>query len=146
MNDAKYSSLGVTQGNCTEMLSLGRHSYSSIFDYYFQYYYEHPMFESSIKKGLFPIYRGHHLGKDDILRRDIIQTLRTNFFIDIQYIQRQYEIDFFKYFESELSELTEFINDKLVLISKNKVEITDSGIPFTLQMCRKFDKYLIKKG
>ena len=141
-NKAKYSSLGVTQGNCTEMFGLGRHSYSGIFDYYFQHFYEQTMFEKSVREGSFPVYRGYHMDKDDILRREIIQSLRTNFEIDTKDIADRFNINFAEYFSVELLELEPLAADGLVGLSGGKIVVTEVGRPFTLRVCQTFDKYI----
>jgi len=142
LGKARYNSLGVTRGDTIGMIGLGRHSYSSVGDFYFQNFYEQEKYEASLKCGIFPIYRGFHLSKDDKLRRNIIQALRTDFGINIAQISSEYDIDFFNYFKTELGCLADFVNDGLVKISGSRFEATETGIPYILQICRAFDKYV----
>lgn len=139
---ARYSSLGVTEGRCINVIAVGRHSYSTIGDYYFQNVYEQIDYETVVKNGKFPIYRGYKLNSDDVIRRDIIQALRTYFSLNCRNIEKKYNINFKKYFNEEISELSKFAEDNLLNISDDAINITELGKYFTIQICRVFDKFI----
>lgn len=140
----RYNSLGVTQGRCTDLIGIGRHSYSTIGNYYFQNIYEQANYEATVKSGKFPIYRGHKLNNDDLIRRDVIQNLRSYFRVDYTPIEHKYNITFSEYFKNELIKFDEFIKESVLEISDNAVSITELGKYFTIQVCRVFDKYVNK--
>ena len=139
----QYNSLGATSGRCSYLIGLGESSYGRVGEnYYFQHLYEESLYKSTITKGEFPIFRGHKLNDDDLIRRDVIQTLRSLFFVDFHKIEEKYGIDFNKYFEEESPILDEFINDGMIKISDDSITITELGKNFSNLVCRIFDKYV----
>jgi len=135
-----WNSLGVTTGRYTDVLAIGLHSFSTIGRHYSQNYCEMEKYEEYIKNGKFPIYRGHHLNDDDILRRDIIISLRNFFICEIASIEQRYNINFREYFMDDLKRLDSFIEDGLVTIKDNNIQITENGELFANLVCRCFDK------
>jgi len=143
MADGKmhWNALGVTSGRYDSIIGVGAHSYSTIGDYYFQNYYDLGEYKRLLDKGQFPIFRGHKQSQDDLIRRDVIQTLRNFFSIDLRSIDVKYSITFEDYFQSELSGLEPFIADGLVEIRDRAIIITEKGHQFANTICYVFDRY-----
>jgi len=136
-----WNSLGVTVGRYTDVLAIGLYSYSTVGRHYTQNHFEMKEYEESLKNGKLPIYRGHHLDDDDVLRRDVIVGLRNFFICEIPSIEQEYNIDFDQYFSDELKKLNEFEQDGLVKIKNDTIKITENGELFANLVCRCFDKY-----
>ncbi len=136
-----WNALGVTPGVCHDVIGLGTSSISTIGDYYIQNFYEVPSYKGAVMNEVFPVYRGYGLDRDDIIRRDIIRTLRNFFFLDCSDIERRYDIEFKEYFEDELSALADFVKDELVEIRDDTIIITELGHQFANLVCRVFDAY-----
>ena len=142
---ASYSSFGATTGEYTDVLGLGRASYSTIGEhYYFQWVYEQSLYRESLQAGKFPVNRGHRLNQNDVLRRDIIKTLRTYLALDICSIERTYGISFFEYFSAEKQDLDEFVRDGLIEITAERVSMTEIGKHFANLVCSIFDSYVTR--
>jgi len=137
----QYNSLGATPGRCSYLIGLGEHSYSRVGPYYFQNVYEQSAYEAAVLKGEFPIYRGHQLSEDDVIRRDIIHKLRSLFELDCREIEQKYNIDFEDYFEEEKWVLEEFAKDGMLNLPDNTITITEIGKYFSNLVCRIFDRY-----
>ena len=137
----RWTALGVTPGRYDSVIGVGVHSYSTIGDYYFQNFYDVQKYREFLSRGLFPIFRGHIQSRDDLIRRDVIQTLRSFFSIDFRSIDVKYGIDFETYFAAELVSLADFINDELVEVKDRAIVITEKGHQFANTVCYVFDTY-----
>jgi len=127
---AGWNSLGTTPGRVQDVIGIGVSSISSINNRYFQNFYELKDYEEALDEGRFPIYRGHTLTKDEILRREIIQNLRSFFVADIKHED---------YFKDELETLKEFQADGLVVVSGTRVAIVEPE--YANLVCRVFDHF-----
>ncbi|MEK7121206.1 MAG: oxygen-independent coproporphyrinogen III oxidase, partial [Patescibacteria group bacterium] len=123
----RWNALGVTAGRYAGVIGVGVHSYNTIGNHYFQNVYNVPEYQQVLARGLFPIFRGHELNQDDLIRRDVIQTLRSFFSIDFVSIDEKYSIYFENYFGKELAELNDFVADELVEIKYLAIIITVKG-------------------
>lgn len=140
-----WNSFGFTPGVCVDILGLGEHSYSTIGpNYYSQNTYERKKYEESVMAGRFPVFRGHHLNQDDLIRREVIQNLRGYFGVTFKDIEKKYGINFKDYFRDELASLGEFLEDGLVELAPGALNITDLGQQFTNVVCAHFDRYMDK--
>lgn len=138
----RWNALGVTAGRYSDVIGIGLYSYSTMGNYYSQNICELPDYETAITKGKFPVYRGYKLNKDDLIRRNVIKTLRSYFSLDYRQIEERYDIVFEKYFKEEIAALDEFVKDGLVELSNNTITITELGKAFTGFVCRNFDRYV----
>lgn len=137
-----WNSLGSTPGRCVDIVGIGVHSYSRLGpDYYSQNFYELEDYENALNAGRFPVFRGCHLTDDDVLRRDVIQQLRSYFSLDQREIESRHKIDFKKYFKQELEDLKEFEQDRIVELTERTLKITDLGQQFANLVCRNFDRH-----
>lgn len=137
----KWNALGVTAGRYSDVIGIGVHSYSTLGEYYAQNFYELPDYQKALEQGKFPIYRGHQLTCDDVIRRSVIQTLRNFFSIDFKSVEETFGISFKEYFKNELLTLREFVKDGIVEIHENSIVITELGHQFANLVARDFDKY-----
>jgi len=136
-----WNELGTTPGRVFDVIGIGVSSLSTVGDWYFQNFYELADYEGALGKGQFPVYRGHRLTRDDVIRREVIQTLRSFFAVDGRAVGSKYGIDFGKYFRNELEGLSEFVKDGLVETAGDTLCVTELGHQFTNLICRTFDRY-----
>lgn len=138
------SFMGYTPGRCPNILGIGPSSMSSIESYYFQNVYSLKEYYSILENNILPIFRGYHLNNDDLIRREIINNLMTNFCVVFSNINKKFNINFKNYFENELNNFTELINDKIVIIDDSSIIITPVGENFARNVASIFDKYFEK--
>ncbi len=144
MTDGKmqWNSLGVTPGRCEEMLGVGVHSYSRIGEtYYSQNYFEVDKYEACLSKNEFPIYREYVLKEEDILRRFVIQSLRSYFQVQYKEVMGRFQVNFLEHFNSEVDSLKEYEIDGIIKFEKDKLVITEIGYQFADMICEKFDTF-----
>lgn len=136
-----WNDLGATPGRVFDCIGLGVSSRSTIGDAYFENFYEIVDYENSLDQDLFPIYRQHELSCDEIIRREVILSLRNYFKVFYHEINDKYNIKFVDYFADEILKLHEFESDHVVDLFEDKIVITESGCQFANLVCRVFDKY-----
>lgn len=138
-----WNGLGYRAGSFIDIIGIGASSSCRLGpSYYSQNYYELPLYEEALDNGKFPIYRGYKMNDSDIIRRDIIHTLRSYFFISRHDFEQKYNIEFEKYFCNEEAVLNEFAKDGLMETAGDRITITELGIHFIYQICRVWDNYL----
>jgi oxygen-independent coproporphyrinogen-3 oxidase len=137
-----WCGLGYTPGRYHNVIGLGTSSTSVVGDCYAHNVYELSNYEAAVTNNVFPIYRGHKMSNDDVIRGDIINTLRSYFSLDYRQIEEKYDIEFEKYFKEEIAALDEFVKDGLVELSDNTITITELGKVFSGFVCRNFDRYV----
>lgn len=143
----QYNSLGATPGRCSYLIGVGLHSYSRLGERrYSQNVYEQPEYEAALAKGRLPVFRGHQLSQDDLIRREIIHKLRTLFTLDRGEIEEKYGLEFEQYFQEEETVLREFASDGMLEFRGSEVTLTDLGKNFSNLAGRIFDKYSRGKG
>ena len=88
---------------------------------------------------------GYRLSEDDILRREVITNLMCNYELYFGDIEQKYKINFKDYFAWGLNNLREMENDELVLVSDNKIEVTQMGKLLIRNIVMNFDGYIERK-
>lgn len=138
-----WNGLGCTPGRYLSVLGLGISALST-FDsgYYAQNIYELDNWKDRLSKNSFPTYRFYGLTPDDILRRHIIQTLRTYFCLNLNDLNREFNIEFDQYFSNEISRLRLFAEDGMVELNDSSIQITEFGTLFTDVIAGIFDAYV----
>lgn len=159
-NNMQWNLLGTTAGRYNSVIGVGIHSISTLWPrYYFKNFYtakdeidgpidvrkikkNYKEYEGALNRGEFPIFRGHYLSDDDLIRREVIQQLRNYFYLDGGEIEKKYSINFQDYFRNELKILAEIAKDGIVDISGNEIIITEDGKEFADSICSRFDIYI----
>jgi len=100
-------------------------------------------YKEALDRGRPPIERGFERSRDDEIRRDVIQSLMCNFYVDIRAIEREHGIEFATYFRESLLELDEGpASNGFVTRTPDAIEITGTGRLFVRNICMAFDAYL----
>ncbi len=139
---AVYNSLGTQKGEATNFIAVGSSAHGVLNDdYYWQNYYEPNLYREAIDNGLFPIYRGIKMSKDDAIRREVIRHIRTFFNVEFNFFEKKHNIKFNDYFGKELNNLKSFVNDELLEINNDNIILTSLGEHFSPQVANVFDTY-----
>lgn len=125
-----------------DMLGLGVSAISQMGDYYLQNTRElNDYYESCAKKQL-PVRRGVKITDEDRLRRHVIMALICQLQLSIVDCETRFGIDFNRHFSTELQALKPLIDDALITLSKEKIQVTETGRAFLRNICMPFDAYL----
>jgi oxygen-independent coproporphyrinogen-3 oxidase len=141
----KRSFIGFTPGFTEELLGLGPTSTIRLGDSYFQNLYALEDYYQAIDSGRFPIYRGYRLGLDELLRREVINSILCTYQVDFEAIEEKYRIAFTTYFHDALPSLSEFTNLGMMEITAKGLTILPIGRYFLRNICRQFDARLNQK-
>jgi oxygen-independent coproporphyrinogen-3 oxidase len=130
-----------THSDC-DLVALGVSAIGKIGPTYSQNYREVEDYYAALDKDQLPIMRGLELNADDLVRRAIIQALMCHFEISKESFHTVNQIDFDKYFATEMEELREYEREGLLEISPQWIEVTPKGRMLIRNICMVFDKYL----
>ena len=129
----------------TDLIGIGVSSIGSIFDSYSQNSSNMDEYREMVTAGKLPIVRGLVMNTDDLLRKQIINQLICHFQLDIEKIEAQWEIDFKKYFKSEVKQLEAMVKDGLLKIDDKSIQVETRGRLLIRNICMTFDSYLKDK-
>ncbi len=100
---------------------------------------------AALEQGLPPVERGFERSRDDVIRRDVIQSLMCNFHLDVRALEQKHTIDFASYFADALADLDAGPGAHgFVRRDADAIEVTDEGRLFVRNVCMTFDAYLAR--
>ncbi len=143
-NELRRSFQGYTTKGGSDTIGIGLTSIGESDDYYAQNYKDLENYEHAIDAGRLPHFRGIKLTEEDVLRKEIIMSLMSNFKLDIKKIDAKFGINFNEKFADALKELDEFVQDGLVEISEDFIQVSDTGAMLIRNIVMPFDAYLQK--
>ncbi|MGI9547679.1 MAG: oxygen-independent coproporphyrinogen III oxidase [Flavobacteriaceae bacterium] len=133
--------MGYTASKTHLLVGLGASSISDSWFGFAQNVKGVEEYEHLVSTGLFPIYRGHILSREDeIIRRHILNLMcrfKTSWYEDNQGFEGLNEV---------LERLGEMKSDGLVNIKPFELEVTERGRPFIRNACMAFDLHLHRKA
>ncbi|HET6564820.1 MAG TPA: oxygen-independent coproporphyrinogen III oxidase [Xanthomonadales bacterium] len=130
-----------TRPEC-DLVGLGVSAIGKIGDCYAQNLKEIPRWSAALDKPELPIWRGLSLGREDLLRRAIIEAIMCQGRIEFAAIENRFEIDFNDYFAVELHRLQRHQQDGLVEINEDELQVTPTGRLLLRHIAMAFDEYL----
>lgn len=133
---------GYTTKGGADLIGIGVTSIGDGVDYYVQNFKELKEYEEAIDSGHLPVFKGYALSLDDQIRQTVIMELMSNFALNIPRIETMFKIDFNEYFKDDLKELDEFVNERLVSITHDKITVSQTGTMLIRNICMPFDAYL----
>ncbi len=131
----------TTHGDC-DLIGMGSSSIGKVHDVYSQNEKELAKYYATLETGHLPVVRGLRLTADDLLRREIIQSLICAFELDIPRIEQEFDISFRASFASELARLVAMQDDGLVEISEERIKVLPRGRLLARNVCMVFDASL----
>ena len=145
-NKLKWNRLGIVTGNYENIIGMGVSSVGKLEGgFHYQNTFENTEYENLLSKELLPISNFHVMSKDDEIREEVIQSLRTYFYLNISNVEKKYSINFFEYFKLSVEKLNIYKKENMLNIDKEKIEIINSGTEFANLIASEFDTYLSKK-
>ncbi len=118
---------GYTTKPEAELYGFGLTSISMLEDTYAQNYKRLKEYYQAIDQGILPVSKGFKLSRDDVLRRDVIMQIMSNFYLDKSQIESKYHLDFDTYFAEELMRMRPLIADGLVQSNYDSIVVTNLG-------------------
>lgn len=135
---------GYTTKGGADLIGVGLTSIGEGVYYYAQNYKDMDMYEKAIDSGILPYFKGVKLNSEDILRKDVIMSLMSNFCLDISRIEAKFGINFKEHFASSLEKLkalSEFLE-----VSDKEIKVTPTGTLLIRNIAMCFDEYMVNDG
>ena len=130
-----------THADC-DLIGIGVSSIGKVGVSYIQNQKDLPEYYASIDRGELPVMRGLLLKQDDLLRRNLIQTLMCQFSLLFAPFEEQFGIQFKAYFAQEWQELLQQQQQGLLEITKHGLNVTAKGRFLIRNIAMVFDQYL----
>ena len=134
--------MGYSAVSANSYLGLGPTAISLLESSYAQNSRVIDEYYAKLDKAVFPVFRGLKLTEDDLIRRDVIQSIICNFYLDFNVIEKKYAVLFHTYFKEEIEALTVFVNEGIIILKPDSFAVTELGKLFVRNICMLFDKYL----
>jgi oxygen-independent coproporphyrinogen III oxidase len=145
-HELKRNFQGYTTQPESELFAFGLTSISMLEDTYFQNHKRLKEYYHAIDNHILPISKGVKLHQEDILRRDVIMQIMSNFYLNKAAIEQKYHIDFDRYFYAELAALQPLERDGLVQLYNDRIEVTPLGRLLVRNIAVIFDAYTGTRG
>jgi len=133
---------GYSVISAPETIGLGISGISTLAHCYAQNHKTLDDYYASISKGLLPIARGVPLKQDDIIRRDLINRLISQLYLDKKLFAQGYDIDFDQYFIAAKDGMRLAERDGLLELEADSIRVTERGRLLLRNICMLFDNYL----
>ena len=130
-----------THSEC-DLVGLGVSAIGKIGDCYAQNLKEIPRWESAVKRGELPIWRGISLSGEDLTRAGIIEAIMCHGQINFADVERRFGLDFSDHFAPELSELQHLADDGLIELNEEGFAVSPEGRLLLRNVAMVFDEYL----
>jgi oxygen-independent coproporphyrinogen-3 oxidase len=133
---------GYTTKAGTDLLGFGMSAIGSVGRRYVQNRRELADYRSAVAAGDPATFRGTRLSDDDVLRREVIQSLLCHGIVVRDEIEERFGIDFEAEFGPALEALAPCVADGLVTIDAREIRATPLGRIFLRNLAMPFDAYL----
>lgn len=134
---------GYTTDTAKTLIGLGASSIGMMPQGYIQNVVSVHDYKRAAKTGEFAIAKAVAVTKDDKVRRDIIERLMCDLYVDLTQIEQDYELPEGS-FQTELEALEILATDGLLTLDNKTISITDNGRFLVRTICAVFDTYLGK--
>ena len=137
---------GYTTKGGADLIGIGLTSIGEGVAHYVQNFKEMEEYEKAIDEGKLPVHRGLILNEDDVLRKAVIMEMMSNFKLNIEGIEKAFNINFFDYFADAIEALKPFEDEALVIVDKKakKILVNTTGTLLIRNIVMPFDAYLKK--
>jgi oxygen-independent coproporphyrinogen-3 oxidase len=135
---------GYTTKGGADLIGIGLTSIGEGKTHYAQNQKDMKFYEEALDSGILPTSKGIKLSEDDLIRKAVIMELMSNFKLNIPRLEKEFNIDFFKYFKDSISELDEFVKEELVQITKEEITTSMTGAMLIRNISMAFDAYMHK--
>ncbi len=137
---------GYTTRKECDLIGLGVSAISSVNNCYVQSHRTLKEYQDCLSENRLAAWRGMKLDQDDVIRKAVIFELICNFELDIVRFSKHFNIEFWHYFKSTMSQLESLADDELIQLSDDWLRVTSKGRLLVRNVCMAFDRYLGQKS
>lgn len=99
-------------------------------------------YRNDLDSGHLPILDGYKMTADDLIRKEVINQIMCNLYVDFEVIEQKYHIYFKEYFDESLKKLKVMQDDHLIEITEKSIKILPDGRPLIRNVAMAFDAFL----
>src|SRR5690625_3636028 len=136
---------GYTTRADHDLLGLGVSSIGKVQNTYIQNNRSLKSYYQSIDEGALAVQRGIVMSRDDEIRAAVIMDLMCSMPVVFDEFNQRFKMDFERYFEAELAQLTPYIEKGFVLRDEQHITVTLKGRLFVRAVSMIFDHYLAQR-
>jgi oxygen-independent coproporphyrinogen-3 oxidase len=133
---------GYTTHANRDLVALGVSAIGQVGDLYVQNHKVRQEYEAAVAKGALPSNRGRTMTRDDRVRKDIINEIMCQGFVNITELEARDAIVFHQYFAKEWQRLLVLQDDGLLELDKDHIALTSIGRLLMRTVAMVFDAYL----
>lgn len=124
-----------------DIIALGASSISRVSTHYAQNVRTLNEYYDSVENGQLPVFRGHAMNADDLLRHAVIMAIMCQGAVSYSDLGEVHMVDFTQYFQDELTWLQELAQDGLVEFEPDGFHLTPAGWFAVRAVATVFDRY-----
>jgi oxygen-independent coproporphyrinogen III oxidase len=125
-----------------DVYGIGNSSMSQTAGAYWQNEKKLEDYYKDLDNGRLPIWSGYVLSPDDRIRRQTIMRLMCDFELNYAAMSRNLDIEFDRYFATELESLHDLEDDGLIELSSGGLRVTSTGRLLVRVIAMRFDQFL----
>ena len=134
--------MGYTTLRGLSQIGIGVSAISDFGQGYFQKEKDLKTYLKGVQHGGIPTLRKCLLDADDLLRRQVIETLMCQCFLPIASLEAEHQINFRDYFKDAWAAMEVFEEEGLVELATDQLKLSPLGILFMRNVAMPFDRYL----
>jgi len=123
-------------------VALGPGAIGAVGPVYYQNHLSGEDYVAALRQRRFPVMRGICLDADDLLRRAVVHSLSSNFFVDVEALSLAHCVDFYRHFSAERPMLDALEHAGLITRTADAIEVVGDGLLQVDNICTVFDAYL----
>lgn len=127
-----------------DLYAMGITAISQLENIYSQNYKTEKEYFAALDNEQLPIAKGYILSEDDHLRRFVIMKLMCDFQLDMETVEKKFNINFRQYFKTGLENLKQFEEEGLVTYDGSLIKVVDMGQLLIRNIAINFDGYIEK--
>jgi oxygen-independent coproporphyrinogen III oxidase len=133
---------GYTTHADRDLVAFGVSAIGHVGDLYAQNHKSLKDYQGAVGRGALPSVRGRLMYRDDRIRKDVINSIMCQGFVDIPALEARQDIVFDAYFARERPRLLELQADGLVEIANKRITVTSTGQLLMRTIAMAFDAYI----
>lgn len=135
---------GYTTKGGADLIGVGITSIGEGVSHYAQNYKDMDRYEKAIDSGILPYFKGIKLNDEDILRKEVIMSLMSNFYLNVEKIESKFGINFKDHFRDSLEKLKDLSG--FLEVSDKEIKVTPTGTLLIRNIAMCFDEYMVNDG
>lgn len=138
--------MGYTTQASPHMIAFGMSSIGDLAGHFIQNDAKLGNYQKMLDEGRLPVVRGHHLSRDDLLRRKVITHVMCNLELPYNLTRAEFGVGVQEALGAELERWRPYEDEGFVEFTPDRILVTTLGRYFIRNLCMELDAYLEEKS